>query len=59
MIVVDLKVDTVYRICDAYTQTTEGYLRVYSERIEQSALPIETVDTENNISLVFLERKIQ
>ena len=59
MLAIDLKVDNVYHINNAYTQATDGYLRVYAERIEPSNLSIETVDKENNVSLVFLERRIE
>ena len=59
MLVIDLRVDNVYHINNAYTQATDGYLRVYAERIEPSDLSIDTVDKENNVSLIFLERKIE
>ncbi|KAI8062328.1 uncharacterized protein B0P05DRAFT_556545 [Gilbertella persicaria] len=52
----DLTIDTVYDIKNAYTQATEGYLRVYANDIETSSASLDKVNTENNKSLVFMER---
>ncbi|RCH94378.1 hypothetical protein CU098_005689 [Rhizopus stolonifer] len=55
-VVLNTKQDTVYDIKNAYTQATEGYLRVYANDIETSSASLDKVNTENNKSLVFMER---
>ncbi|GAN08734.1 hypothetical protein MAM1_0220d08250 [Mucor ambiguus] len=55
----ELEIDSVYDIKHAYTQTVEGYLRLYTTDIELSSTKqMDSINTQNNRSAILLARKL-
>ncbi|OAD07981.1 hypothetical protein MUCCIDRAFT_182304 [Mucor lusitanicus CBS 277.49] len=55
----ELQIDSVYDIKHAYTETVEGYLRLYATDIElSSAKQLNAINTQNNRSAILLARKL-
>jgi Rps23 Pro-64 3,4-dihydroxylase Tpa1-like proline 4-hydroxylase len=49
----------VYDIKQAYTETVEGYLRLYATEIElELSTKFNEINTQNNRSVIFLEKKL-
>lgn len=56
---IELQIDSVYDIKHAYTETVEGYLRLYATDIElSSAKQLNAINTQNNRSAILLARKL-
>ncbi|KAK4513739.1 uncharacterized protein ATC70_005745 [Mucor velutinosus] len=55
----ELQIDSVYDIKHAYTETVEGYLRLYATDIEpSSSKQLDGINTQNNRSAILLARKL-
>ncbi|KAL7309777.1 Small subunit processome complex component [Mucor circinelloides] len=55
----ELQIDSVYDIEHAYTETVEGYLRLYATDIElSSSNQLDGINTQNNRSAILFARKL-
>ena len=55
----ELQIDSVYDIKQAYTETVEGYLRLYATEIElELSTKFNEINTKNNRSVILLEKKL-
>ncbi|KAL9547167.1 hypothetical protein MBANPS3_006310 [Mucor bainieri] len=55
----ELQIDSVYDIKHAYTETVEGYLRLYATDIELASTEcMDGIDTQNNRSAILLARRL-
>ncbi|KAI7898223.1 uncharacterized protein BX663DRAFT_525635 [Cokeromyces recurvatus] len=54
----ELKIDSTYTIKNGYTETIEGYLRLYAEHLEPTTASL-CINVNNNRSFVHLERDIK